>query len=333
VSGQVASTPLVSVGIPVFNGEGTIRVALESVLAQTHENLEVLVYNNGSTDGTEAVVLDFQRNDSRVKYRAGKANLGWTHSFSETFRMSSGPYFVWLGADDQLGSSALEEGVGLLESDQEVGVSVPLITAYLEDHEDPVYEVHFQGFGSDVSEFTKLVRSIRQLPVSCIYGLFRSEVLRASRLLPPIYMADVVLLQEVALRTAIVFNANQHLRYNMRTEWRTPAEELSITFGEELPRWSSVPALMLLLEKVRRLKGVTPTRFRWITYSALIAGAELWRLTWRALWRLARKLFGRTALRAFGTAFYWQHMLPGYMRVLDPTAYEERIVLPTLGLE
>ncbi len=327
------NTPMVSVGIPVFNGALTIREALESVLAQTHENLEVLVYNNGSTDGTEAVVLAIERDDPRVKYQAGNINLGSPHSFSETFRMSSGPYFMWLAADDRIEDSFVESGVTLLESDPNIGVSAPVVIAHLESHDDPVYEVRVQGFEPDVPVFTKLVRTIRQLPVTCIYGLFRSEVLRTSELPISVYMADVAFMQEVALRTAIVCNPDQHLDYMMPTKWKTPEEEYSQYAGENLTPRPAVPALLLLRERIRRLRGVAPTRRQWVTYSVFVAGAEMWRLGWRALWCLARKVFSRRALRALGTAFYWWRLHPGYTTVLDQEAFERRIVLPVLGLK
>ena len=327
------NTPMVSVGIPVFNGALTIREALESVLAQTHENLEVLVYNNGSTDGTEAVVLAIERDDPRVKYQAGNINLGSPHSFSETFRMSSGPYFMWLAADDRIEDSFVESGVRLLESDPNIGVSAPVVIAHLESHDDPVYEVRVQGFEPDVPVFTKLVRTIRQLPVTCIYGLFRSEVLRTSELPISVYMADVAFMQEVALRTAIVCNPDQHLDYMMPTKWKTPEEEYSQYAGENLTPRPAVPALLLLRERIRRLRGVARTRRQWVTYSVFVAGAEMWRLGWRALWCLARKVFSRRALRALGTAFYWWRLHPGYTTVLDQEAFERRIVLPVLGLK
>ena len=91
--------------------------------------------------------------------------------------------------------------------------------------------------------------------------------------------------------------------------------------------------MLLLRERIRRLRGVAPTRWRWIAYFALVVGSEMWRLGWRALWRLARKLFGHGALRGFGIAFYWWRMCPKYTTVLDRTAYERRVVLPTLGLD
>ena len=327
------NTPMVSVGMPVFNGERTVREALESVLAQTHENLEVLVYNNGSTDGTEAVVLAIERDDPRVKYRAGNMNLGSPYSFSETFRMSSGRYFMWLAADDRIEDSFVESGVSLLESDPNIGVSVPVVIAHLEGHEDPVYEVRVQGFEPDVPVFTKLVRTIRQLPVTCIYGLFRSEVLRTSELPTSVYMADVAFMQEVALRTGMVCNPDQHLDYVMVTEWKTTEEEYSQYAGENLTHRPAVPALLLLRERIRRLWGVAPTRRQWVAYSVLVAGSEMWRLVWRALWRLARKVFGRRGLRALGTAFYWWRLHPGHTTVLDQDAFERRIVLPALGLK
>jgi hypothetical protein len=331
--GQVSSAPLVSVGIPVFNGEATIRAAIESVLAQTHEDLEVLVYNNGSTDGTEAVVLAIERDDSRVKYRAGNMNLGAHHSFSETFRMSSGLYFMWLAADDRIEDSFVESGVTLLESDPNIGVSAPVVIAHLEGHDGPVYEVRVQGFEPDVPVFTKLVRTIRQLPVTCIYGLFRSEVLRTSESFTSGYMTDVAFMQEVALRTAIVCNPDQYLNYVMPTDWKTSEEEYFQYAGENSTHRPTVPALLLLRERLWRLWGVAPTRRQQIAYSVLVAGAEIWRLGWRALWRLVRKVCSRRRLRALGTAFYWWRLHPGHTAVLDRGVFERRIVLPTLGLK
>ena len=333
VGRQVVDGPLVSVGMPVFNGEATIRAALESVLAQTYGNLEVLVYNNGSTDGTEEVVLEIAQADPRLTYRSGKTNLGVTHSFNETFRMSTGSYFMWAAADDDLGTTFVETGVALLEEEPGIGVSVPFVTAYLEGHDGPVYEVCFHGFEPHVSELKRLVRSIRKLPATCMYGLFRADILGSSEFLSPVYMTDVAFLQEIALRTAVVCNADQHLRYNMRAKWKTTAEETSLFGGEMVSRRLVPPALLLLRERVRRLRAVTSTRRRWVFYSTVVICAETWRLGWRALWRLARRLFGHRALRSLGTSWYWQHNLPDYMRVIDREAYERRVVLPTLGLE
>ena len=333
VGHQIVDGPLVSVGMPVFNGEATIRAALESVLSQTYENLEVLVYNNGSTDGTEGVVLEIAQADPRLTYRSGKTNLGVSKSFNETFRMSTGSYFMWVAADDQLGTTFVEAGVALLEEEPGIGVSAPFVTAYLEGHDGPVYEVCFRGFEPHVSELMRLVRSIRKLPGTCMYGLFRADILGTSELLSPVYMTDVAFLQEIALRAPVVCNADQHLRYNMRAKWKTTAEETSMFAGGMVPSRLVPPALLLLRERVRRLRAVTSTRRRWVFYSTVVICAEAWRLGWRVLWRLARRLFGHRALRSLGTSWYWQHKLPDYMRVIDREAYERRVVLPTLGLE
>jgi len=331
--GRVSSTPLVSIGIPVFNGEATIRDTLESVLGQTYGNIEVLVFNNGSTDSTEVAVLDIATAESRVVYRAGEVNQGVSHSFNETFRMATGSYFMWVASDDQLDAFFVENGVALLEADPRIGVSVPVVTAYLEGHEGPVYKVRFRGFEPDKSILEKLIRSIRELPGTCIYGLFRSEVLSRSELLAPVYMTDVAFLQEIALRTAIVCNADQHLRYNMRARWKTTAEELSMFVGGELPRKLPPPSLLLLRERIRRLGAVAPTRWSWVLYSSVVICAETWRLGWRALWRAARKLLGHRLLRPFGVYWYWHHKLPDFTDVIHRDTYESRIVLPTLGLE
>ena len=91
---------LVSVGIPVFNGERTIAAAIESILSQSHSNLEVIISDNGSTDRTGEICQAFAQRDSRIRYVRQNTNIGAVANFVYVLESATGPFFMWAAADD-----------------------------------------------------------------------------------------------------------------------------------------------------------------------------------------------------------------------------------------
>ena len=90
----------VSIGVPVYNGENFVRQALESLLEQTFTDLEVIVSDNASTDGTEDIVRGFAQSDHRLRYFRQASNLGAAGNYNFTLEQASGPYFMWAAHDD-----------------------------------------------------------------------------------------------------------------------------------------------------------------------------------------------------------------------------------------
>ena len=90
--------PLVSVAIPVYNGANYIRDAIDSVLAQTYPNLEVLIVNDGSRDEglTEEIALSY---GDRIRYFF-KSNGGVASALNLALKEAKGDYFCWLSHDD-----------------------------------------------------------------------------------------------------------------------------------------------------------------------------------------------------------------------------------------
>src|SRR5687767_13025988 len=74
--GRSASSPLVSVVLPVHNALPFLDKSIESVLNQTLEDFELIILNDGSTDGTGAALLDWQRKDSRIRLFHSERKLG-----------------------------------------------------------------------------------------------------------------------------------------------------------------------------------------------------------------------------------------------------------------
>lgn len=96
------SPPLVSIGLPTYERAGTLARALDSALAQTHAELEVVIADNASADGTEEMCRGAARADPRVRYLRHERNLGPTANFNTLFEACRGEYVMMLADDDWL---------------------------------------------------------------------------------------------------------------------------------------------------------------------------------------------------------------------------------------
>lgn len=95
-----AKIPCVSIGMPVFNGGKYIREALDSLLAQTFTDFELIISDNASTDGTEAICKEYEEKDSRIRYVRQTENRGAAANFRFVLGEARGEYFMWAAADD-----------------------------------------------------------------------------------------------------------------------------------------------------------------------------------------------------------------------------------------
>jgi glycosyltransferase involved in cell wall biosynthesis len=112
--------PGVTVTLPVFNGERYVATALEALLAQTFDDFELVISDNASTDGTEAICRSFAARDPRVRYVRHSINRGlvWNHRFA--LGQATGQYFAWANHDDIHGGTWLERCVAVMAADPSI---------------------------------------------------------------------------------------------------------------------------------------------------------------------------------------------------------------------
>ena len=104
---NTARRPLVTIGIPTYNrAQSYLREALESALAQTYPNIEIVVSDNGSTDDTEAVVRSY--GDSRIRYVKQRPPLVPNDNFNFCLQQARGAYFLLLHDDDKVDPDFIE---------------------------------------------------------------------------------------------------------------------------------------------------------------------------------------------------------------------------------
>jgi glycosyltransferase involved in cell wall biosynthesis len=113
-----SSIPLVSIGMPVFNCERTLELAIRSIFLQTYENWELLIIDDGSSDNTVAIARTF--NDPRIKIWADGSHKGLPARLNEAISYSRGKYFARMDGDDIAYPQRLERQVAFLEEHPEI---------------------------------------------------------------------------------------------------------------------------------------------------------------------------------------------------------------------
>jgi glycosyltransferase involved in cell wall biosynthesis len=106
--------------MPVFNGEKYIKQAIDSILAQTYRDFELIISDNASSDRTQQICCAYAAEDCRVRYYRNEKNLGAPKNFNRAFELSSGEYFKWAAYDDVLAPEFLQKCVNILDKDPSI---------------------------------------------------------------------------------------------------------------------------------------------------------------------------------------------------------------------
>lgn len=110
----------VSICIPVYNGEDTIRETIESAINQTYKDLEILIIDNVSTDRTPEIVKEFK--DDRIVFLQNETNLGMAGNWNECLKRATGEYIHFLCADDSLKKSCIEKKMKIASSRDDIAI-------------------------------------------------------------------------------------------------------------------------------------------------------------------------------------------------------------------
>jgi glycosyltransferase involved in cell wall biosynthesis len=176
--------PKVSIGMPVYNGEPFLREALDSLLAQTFTDFELIISDNASTDKTELICKEYASGDGRIHYVRQSENKGAVVNFQIVLTAAIGRYFMWAASDDRWQANWLEILLPIAEQNDCLAFGwvnqinengVPL------KHQATNRKLSFRG-----SRFFRRISYAFDPPklgkANLIYGLARREVFSASAL-------------------------------------------------------------------------------------------------------------------------------------------------------
>ena len=118
----MTDTPLISVVMPVYNGERFLTEAIDSILNQTFRDFEFIIIDDGSTDNTPVILEQYSKKDKRIIWYREDKNEGIIVALNTGLNLARGKYIARMDADDISLPERLERQVRYLESNKEVGV-------------------------------------------------------------------------------------------------------------------------------------------------------------------------------------------------------------------
>ena len=180
------TSPTVSIGMPVYNGEKFIEEALDSLLIQTFTDFELIISDNASTDATESICCNYAKRDSRIRYIRQTENLGALRNFQFVLNQANGDYFMWAACDDKWSSAWMASLYQQLKQTENSAIfgkliqidefSVPIV--------HPASKNSFNFSGGNLKRKVTFFLEFEGLgKANLFYSLFRREDLKGINLL------------------------------------------------------------------------------------------------------------------------------------------------------
>jgi glycosyltransferase involved in cell wall biosynthesis len=156
--------PLVSVLMTAYNREKYIADAIESVLASTYNNFELVIVDDASTDRTVEIARSFAGKDERIKLHVNESNLGQFENRNLAAKLSKGKYLKYLDSDDLLYPTGLEVLINMMERFPDAGYGL----CSLEQDDARIYPYLLSPGDAYEMHFIKKIRLFYKAPLSSI---------------------------------------------------------------------------------------------------------------------------------------------------------------------
>ena len=252
------SKPLVTIGLPVYNGGEALRRALDCLLAQSNANFELLISDNASTDGlTEQITNEYRLRDSRIRLVRQPVNLGAQGNFIWLAQHAKGDYFMWAAHDDFWSPNYVEVLADCLTRSP----NAVLATGFtiIEQIEGTKKSRLTNDPAPNADRWTTVDAYTRDFACVWCYGLFRTNWVRDA--IPqiaqyPLHYGDVIWLFGMLLENQVVGDDRATFHY---TQVKGKYKEK--TYRRKIELWANVFVQMSKLAWTRlppaeRLKGL-----------------------------------------------------------------------------
>lgn len=256
--------------MPVHNGASRLPRALASVLAQTHQNLEVVVSDNASTDDTPAICRSGAAGDPRIRYVRQAEPISAWENFRYVLEQATGEYFLWTADDDLHSPNYVETLVRALSDRPGAVLAITDMVRFFSDAEPTSGSFAPKPGSPDRQSDTALLRHVIRSPCSEFYGLFRTEALRRFPWTRFDYGPDHILLFYAWLQGDVIYAPGAVFYESIRRVPKPRRERVGQGFYRTMTRFRMV-RFGLQMAKVAASAAPTPIplnrRIRIVAYS------------------------------------------------------------------
>ena len=224
--------PLVTIGMPVYNGATHIERALKALIQQTYKNLEIIVSDNKSSDATCQKVLEIAKTDSRIRLIKSESNIGIIGNFNKVVMNSKGEYFMWAAHDDEHGLEFVEKCLEVLQNNPDCVLSAPDMFMLDVNGIDFVWKATLRSFADKVKITERFRESLYNFPAVAMYGLYSKGAMIKAGLLPKAIGGDMLFIQRLSLQGEFRSASSTSFIRHGRKEWNTQKQDRVAFFGD-----------------------------------------------------------------------------------------------------
>jgi glycosyltransferase involved in cell wall biosynthesis len=247
--------------MPVYNGARYLAATLESFLEQTHQDFEIWISDNGSTDDTPAVATGYAERDARIHYERHPENRGAAWNFNHVRRFARGAYYKWAAHDDLHHPTYLIRCIEALEANPDAAIAQPR-TVFIDDLGQELLRSFRINDWADPSPAVRLRTVLsRNHEYGFAFGLLPGPVVGQIGEYVSRYGADEILMSELALRGRMI-EVDEHLFFNRLHPNRSMVQNTGIRYRlkwngwwggtghSKFPSWRFLADLRDLVERV-----------------------------------------------------------------------------------
>ena len=192
--------PLVSIGLPVYNGAKLVKRAVDSLLSQDYPNFELIISDDASSDETPEICRAYAHEDKRVAFYQLDRNRGEAWNSNRVFELAKGKYFMLVSQDDLRAPQFISKCVARLEANENAVLCHTYTAAFHGEPENTSALITHDTMEGLHRPEERFVEALRTLPATAIDGVMRADLLRARASLFENYISsDVVLTHELSL--------------------------------------------------------------------------------------------------------------------------------------
>ena len=328
---EIENCPLVSIGLPVFNGQKGLARALDSLLEQDYPNLEINISDNASTDTTPEICGRYILKDARVKYSRLDENLGAIENFNQVFKLSSGKYFMWAADDDHREPSFIRACVEKMEKCPDAVLCQTHTVSFIEGRRDRLCVVNMNGFEGVTKLVDRYRETLKNWPATGIYGLYRSSAVRKTGMFQKVLGSDISFILELSIHGNFVQVPKLLFSYYGRKKWNTVHQDYKVHFGKDRKPWWYLPFITLFCNHWTRVaRTALPSGLKLRLWWILIEHAA-GQVALKILIKVCRRVCPAVWKETLACAIYGRWMRGPNLQIGCEDLFLERVIKPKLG--
>ncbi len=205
-------TPSIGIGLPVYQNEKFLAIALDSILAQSYTNFVVYLCEDRSDDATAGICQQYASKDKRIRYSQNEVNLGEIGNHQRVLDLAETDYFMFARGHEILPENLLADCIEILQSDDEVVLAFAK-TVWVDEQGKRMKERHLPHFDTRGCDVTARCALAFWGKYEAFYGLCKTSTMKNIKALEPIVATDLIMLFEMSLRGSFAnINAGERCR-------------------------------------------------------------------------------------------------------------------------